>query len=111
MKEITIDYNGEKKDLIARMDRYYLDDTLAIQLFERYYDEKYDCEVEEPFGTLTVNMDDPHQDDTHAFVKAYGENKSWAEAAATALGGKPTGIWMPAGYVEVQLWEFPNFFN
>ena len=84
--------------------REYMNGTLALVVMEIITAEDGVQDLE-PYGVLTVNIEHPLQDETHAFVKAWSENAQWADDLASQIG-KPTDTVVPTGYVATRLWEF-----
>ena len=75
-----------------------------------------DADTEEPFGTLTVNIDAFVPDDSedkvrYAFLKIYSENEAWAPELIEAMRSDGVaecihGMEVSNGNVEFPLWGF-----
>ena len=98
-KVFKVNLFGSEYKVFVMKDQYRLG-GMALTVWEINADGE-----PEPFGTLTVYMDQFIKD-TCAFVKNYSENETWAEDLAVAIGGKPTGITCQSGYVSVPLYDF-----
>lgn len=98
-KKFQITAFGQTTSVIV-IPEQFMNGTLALSVLE----ENSDGELE-PFGDLVKNLENPLQDSTHAFVKMYGENSSWAKALADQIGTF-TGIVQQSGYAELYLYAF-----
>lgn len=71
----------------------------------RYALELTDIDSGEPFGMLTTNL--PHVDlmDNEIIVKTWSENAPLAKAALASGLFENTGVLVPTGFVEAEIWE------
>ena len=101
MKTFTVNAFGEKTQVFCTRGKY-ANGTLGIEVFEI----TPDCDYPEPYGTLTVNLNDPAQSATRAFVKLYNENEGWAKELLGLMGAVPTGITLRSGLAAYPLYDF-----
>lgn len=87
---------GMEYDVIPVITKYAMGDTLAIQLV---------CDDGEPYGVLTVKLDDRLEDDVCAYVDV--NNIPGAEEFIRENGlGVFTGVKKVSGYCEYPLYKF-----
>lgn len=93
---------GTEYQVFVTREQYRQGDGLAIRVW--YIDPDYD----EPdvFGDLTVNIPGHVAPAGHAFIKNWSENEYWAETLASAIGGKPAGVYARSQFVNAPLWDF-----
>ena len=113
-KTIQVTAFGRVRTLVAQTAEYG-NGRLAITLGEpidpNSEDYAFYPDGIEPFAVLTVNLVGAPCPPKHAYVKNWSENEEWAEEAARALGGKPTGYACPTGFVSAPLWDFSALFK
>ena len=112
----TYEINAFGRKITVRLEalRYgklpHCDDPLAIRVIEVHPDGE-----EEPYGTLTLNLDPwtgrSFQSEKRAFVKIYSENEGWAQELLRLLEGKGaarnTGLYIENTWgVRYPLYEF-----
>ena len=92
---------GKEYDVAPVASRYAVGGTLAVQL--RCWDSEY--EVWEPFGSLTVKLNDDMEGDETAYVDV--NNIQNAEKFIQENGlGVPTGGFKMSGYCVYPLYKF-----
>lgn len=95
---VRLTKTGKTYPVTLQFSKYTVNDKLAVQLIDA-------AAPWSPFATLTVNLSDPRQNDTLAFVDT--NNCPWAEEfLADNHIAENTGISMPSGFCMYPLYKF-----
>ena len=93
-----ISKTGRTYPVTLRFTKYTQNRSLAVQLIQA-------AAPWSPFATITVNLSDPTQDETHAFLDT--NNCPWVEEFLCDNGiAKPTGRTGQSGFCTYPLYEF-----
>lgn len=76
----------------------YLDGSKALQIM-------CDDDFPEPWCTLTVNMEHGPLEENHYLVKTWSENAETAHMLLDQGIFEDTGVRVPNGYVEAEIWK------
>ena len=96
----TRSFTFESEELVLEQEKFYQDNTPAIQIY---------CEDGSPFATLTVCILDKRGlgilPPNHFIVKTWSENAPVAHALLEQGIFEDTGIRIPTGFVEAEVWK------
>lgn len=100
-RKFQIELLGTTYNVFVKQGKYVSNDSLALSVWDIGNDDP------EPFGMLTVNINNILVPEGFACVKNYSENAEWAEKLALQIGGKKTSLTASSGYVDcIPVYDF-----